>query len=73
MHIGEGKLNAFNSYTFNLSMNKGDLVLFPSHLQHSVPENIIDEERISLSFNTWAKGSLGNKNGLAYLPMDRCV
>ena len=39
----------------------------------SVPVNPSDEERISLSFNTWAKGNLGNEKHLTYLPLDRCV
>ena len=30
---------------------EGDLVLFPSHLNHSVPEHTIDENRISIAGN----------------------
>ena len=30
---------------------EGDLVLFPSHLNHSVPEHTIDEDRISIAGN----------------------
>jgi len=67
------KFNHFNSTTFMLPMKKGELILFPSNLQHSVPANHSDEERISLSFNTWAKGNLGNEKNLTYLPLDRCV
>ena len=65
--------NNFNSATFLLPMKKGELILFPSNLQHSVPANHSDEERISLSFNTWCKGNLGDKKSLTYLPLDRCV
>jgi len=65
--------NTFNSATFMLPMKKGELILFQSNLEHSVPTNQSDEERISLSFNTWAKGNLGNKKDLTYLPLDRCV
>tara|TARA_Y100001973_G_C5144396_1_gene304643 strand:- start:69 stop:905 length:837 start_codon:yes stop_codon:yes gene_type:complete len=67
------KFNIYNSGSFSIPMKMGELVLFPSNLKHSVPMNIFDEERISLSFNTWAKGDLGDKEGLTYLPMDRCV
>ena len=67
------KFNAFNSTTFMLPMNAGELIIFPSSLPHSVPKNINKEERISLSFNTWAKGNLGGKRELTYLPLDRCV
>ena len=67
------KYNTFNSATFMLPMKKGELIIFPSNLTHSVPANQSDEERISLSFNTWCKGSLGDKKSLTYLPLDRCV
>ena len=67
------KYNYYNSETFLLPLKKGELILFPSTLSHSVPINRSDEERISLSFNTWCKGSLGNINSLTYLPLERCV
>ena len=67
------QFNTFNSATFMLPMKKGELILFPSHLTHSVPANQSDEERISLSFNTWAKGNMGDIASLTYLPLDRCV
>ena len=65
--------NHFNGGTFMLPMKNGELILFPSDLQHSVPVNQSDEERISLSFNTWVKGNLGNETSLTYLPLERCV
>jgi len=65
--------NQFNSATFMLPLKMGELLIFPSTLSHSVPINQSDEERISLSFNTWAKGNLGNERSLTYLPLDRCV
>ena len=67
------KFNNFNSATFLLPMKAGELILFPSNLTHSVPANQSEIERISLSFNTWAKGSLGDINSLTYLPLDRCI
>ena len=65
--------NTFNSATFMLPMKKGELILFPSNLTHSVPTNVGEEERISLSFNTWPKGNMGDVKSLTYLPLDRCV
>ena len=47
--------------------------VFPSHLMHGVPQNQSDDARISLSFNTWGKGSVGDKVSLTYLPLDRCL
>jgi len=67
------KYNTFNSATFMLPMKRGELILFPSNLTHSVPVNQSDEERISLSFNTWPKGNMGDERSLTYLPLDRCV
>ena len=64
------KFNHFNSATFLLPMRKGELILFPSNLSHSVPANQSDEERISLSFNTWCTGSLGDIRSLTYLPLE---
>ena len=65
--------NHFNGGTYMIPLKMGELILFPSNLKHSVPENQSDEERISLSFNTWCKGNMGNKESLTYLPLDRCV
>ena len=65
-HVKE--FNMFNSQTFLLPMKMGELILFPSNLMHSVPPNNSDEERISLSFNTWPTGDLGDKKSLTYLP-----
>lgn len=67
------KYNNFNSATFMLPMRNGELILFPSTLQHSVPTNSSDKVRLSLSFNTWCKGSLGDIKSLTYLPLERCV
>jgi uncharacterized protein (TIGR02466 family) len=71
--LSNDKYNNFNSATFLLPMKMGELIIFPSNLTHSVPANQSDTERISLSFNTWVKGSLGDINSLTYLPLDRCV
>jgi uncharacterized protein (TIGR02466 family) len=64
------KQNNFNSATFLLPLNSGELILFPSNLAHSVPENVNDLPRVSLAFNTFAKGSLGSIQTLTYLPLD---
>lgn len=65
--------NTLNSSTCMLPLKRGELILFPSNLTHSVSTNLGEEERISLSFNTWAKGSMGDINSLTYIPLDRCV
>ena len=58
-----------NADAYQLPVNMGDLILFPSYLQHCLPyPHSSDTERISLSFNTWIRGSLGKKENLTYLP-----
>ena len=71
--LGIKNYNHFNSATYMLPMRRGELILFPSSLSHSVPRNLSNEERISLSFNTWSKGSLGEIESLTYLPFDRLM
>ena len=43
--------------------------LFPSSLKHSVPVNQGDEERISLSFNTFSIDTLGSEENLTHLDL----
>jgi len=46
----------------------GELVLFPSWLQHKVrPNEKATTDRISISFNTFVRGKLGNKKDLTEL------
>ena len=42
----------------NIIVKNGDLILFPSTLMHSVKTNTSDEERISLAFNSFIKGTV---------------
>ncbi len=52
----------WNSEQFYYKVTQGDLYLFPSNLPHSVAVVQGAQERISLSFNTWPKGILGDTN-----------
>ena len=46
----------------------GELVLFPSWLQHKVqPNEKATTDRISISFNTFVRGKLGNNKELTEL------
>jgi hypothetical protein len=47
-----------------------ELAMFPSYLRHSVPKNETKQTRVSLAFNTWAKGSLGSELNLTELIME---
>ena len=50
--------NPFNSDSWWFETETNDLVIFPSNLVHMV-EKVIGKERISLSFNTFLKGYIG--------------
>ena len=73
MKVKDGCYNHFNSSYFTIPMNEGELILFPSTTYHRVASNNSDDERVSLSFNTWCKGNMGDIRSLTYLPLDRCV
>ena len=61
------KYNIFNSNERILSIKDGDLVLFPSYLEHYVDKNETKSERVSLAFNVFAKGMFGSKEMLTEL------
>jgi len=69
MKLDPRKYNNYNSETFLLPCTAGELILFPSNLKHSVPINQGDEERISLSFNTFSIDALGSEENLTHLDL----
>jgi uncharacterized protein (TIGR02466 family) len=50
--------------TFSIEFNPGLLILFPSHLHHSVPINKTDNVRCSLAFNVIPSVGFGNESTL---------
>ena len=54
------KANVFNSNKYILPVKKNEVILFPSQLSHWVPNTEGHDTRISLSFNTFMKGTVGN-------------
>jgi uncharacterized protein (TIGR02466 family) len=58
--------NLINSATWWLPTPQNSLIIFRSDLHHSVPKTPNDE-RISLSFNTFPNG-LGNERSATYVP-----
>jgi uncharacterized protein (TIGR02466 family) len=52
----------YNQTAVSVRPTVGDLVIFPSWVEHSVESNPGPQERISLSFNTWLCGNLGEQN-----------
>ena len=61
MKLDPEKYNHMNSESFMLPCKPGELILFPSSLKHSVPINQGEEDRISVSFNTFCIDAIGSE------------
>lgn len=59
--------NIWNSETWWFSVKTGDIILFPSSLTHMVENKQGDNTRISLAFNVFIKGTVGNNKSLTEL------
>ena len=53
------KHHRLNSDSWQFQPQSGELILFPSSARHSVPPNVKDESRYSLSFNSFCFDELG--------------
>ena len=62
--------NIYNSRSWWFPVETGDVVLFPSYLTHQVDNKQGNNTRISLAFNTYVKGTFGNKSGLTELNLE---
>ena len=59
--INHNQPNNYNSGDVAILVETGDLVLFPSNFTHNVPPTTSKETRISISFNTFIRGNLGDE------------
>ena len=59
--------NMWNSESWWFSVKTGDVILFPSSLTHMVETKEGNNTRISLAFNVFIKGTVGNNNNLTEL------
>jgi len=59
--------NLFNSKSWWFPVKTGELILFPSSLKHMVDIKKGNNTRISLAFNVFIKGKLGNNRKLTEL------
>jgi uncharacterized protein (TIGR02466 family) len=59
--------NIWNSETWWFSVKTGDIILFPSSLTHMVETKQGDNTRISLAFNVFIKGTVGDNKNLTEL------
>ena len=59
--------NIWNSESWWFPVKTGDVILFPSSLTHMVETKQGDNTRISLAFNVFIKGTVGNNKSLTEL------
>jgi uncharacterized protein (TIGR02466 family) len=59
--------NIWNSESWWFPVKTGDIILFPSSLTHMVETKQGDNTRISLAFNVFIKGTVGNNKSLTEL------
>ena len=59
--------NMWNSESWWFSVKTGDVILFPSSLTHMVENKQGDNTRISLAFNVFIKGTIGDNKNLTEL------
>jgi len=59
LNIEASEYNLYNSTSWFFNLKNNSLVLFPSSLEHMVESVTSKTERVSLSFNTFLKGYLG--------------
>jgi uncharacterized protein (TIGR02466 family) len=63
--------NPYNSESWYFPVETGKLVLFPSTLEHMVTKTESKEPRISLAFNTFLRGELGDQADLTHLILEK--
>jgi uncharacterized protein (TIGR02466 family) len=56
--------NLINSKTISFEPKDGDIIFFPSQLNHSVSYNLNEKDRYCCSFNFYPEGTFGNEKSL---------
>ena len=70
MEFPKKKNTQWNVDIIQVNVEEGDLIIFPSWIPHHVDVNETkNRERISLAFNTFPIGELGDNNGGSYLKL----
>lgn len=62
--------NDYNSEVYPIMVENGLLVLFPSYTDHMVPTVNHDETRISIAFNIFLRGHIGNEENLCLVELE---
>lgn len=63
--------NLYNSKSWWLPIGSNELIFFPSNLTHMVKPVEGDDTRISLAFNTFPIGDIGDENDLTALRLEK--
>jgi len=70
IRLNVAKYNPFNSASCLFPVETGNILLFPSFLIHGVNKKKGTNTRISLSFNVFIKGKIGDKSNLTELILE---
>ena len=54
--------NMFNSITHTITPCQNQIIIFPSHVEHSVDNSTSNNDRLAIPFNVYFKGQLGENN-----------
>jgi len=61
--------NAYNVLTSRISPTPNEVILFSSRLTHMIDPNLTGQPRVSIAFNTFIKGTLGNYRDVSELTL----
>ena len=53
--------NNVNAERYCVDLEEGTILIFPSHLEHSVNENKSNQNRYSIAFNFYVRGTFGKE------------
>lgn len=67
--ISGSNWDVLNSENWLIPVKNKNIIIFPSNIEHSVPTVTGNKTRISLAFNTFIKGNLGNSKALTELKL----
>jgi uncharacterized protein (TIGR02466 family) len=70
MTIDPAPGNTLNAHSWGFDVEAGQLILFPSHMEHMVPPTKSSRTRVSIAFNTFIRGTMGNRTGRTHLRLD---
>ena len=67
IQLATDNFDIYNSDLWWFNVKTGSIVMFPSSLMHHVEDVIADDVRVSLAFNSFIKGTFGDKKELTEL------